>query len=137
MNFEQMSKEELVERLKLLEGARGAARGEGPEVQHQLLASLQRHEVELQHRNLRELQGSLEESRARYSELFDSAPLAPSSSLSRSTSSSFDICSKFIWSPPKPRAQNRREKLPRAIAESGGDAGQLPLWRTRDLGGPP
>ena len=79
MNFEQMSKEELVERLKLLEGARmGARAAEGSEAQQKLLASLQLHEVELelQNRSLREMQSSLDESRARYSELFDSAPLA-------------------------------------------------------------
>lgn len=79
MNFEQMSKEELVERLKLLEGTRSATRNpDGAEAQQKLLTSLQLHEVELelQNRSLRELHSSLEESRARYSELFDSAPLA-------------------------------------------------------------
>jgi PAS domain S-box-containing protein len=90
MNFEQMSKEELVERLKLLESARsgpgthgnGANGGNGgngaqSEPPHRLLNTLQVHEVELelQNRGLRELQRTLEESRARYAELFDSAPL--------------------------------------------------------------
>ncbi len=78
MNFEQMSKEELVERLRVLEGARGAGRGDGAEAQQKLLTSLQLHEVELelQNRSLREMHSSLEESRARYLELFDSAPMA-------------------------------------------------------------
>ncbi|MDP3154453.1 MAG: GAF domain-containing protein [Archangium sp.] len=87
MNFEQMSKEELVERLKLLEGgATSHARVEGGETpvehkpetaQQRLLNSLQVHEVELelQNRGLKEMQRTLEQSRARYAELFDSAPL--------------------------------------------------------------
>ena len=79
MNFEQMSKEELVERLKLLEGGRTMSRAaDGSEAQQKLLTSLQLHEVELElkNRSLREMQSSLEESRQRYAELFDSAPLA-------------------------------------------------------------
>lgn len=72
MNFEQMSKEELVERLKRL------GHSEVPEAQQRLVNSLQVHEVELelQNRSLREMQRTLEESRARYAELFDAAPLA-------------------------------------------------------------
>ena len=90
MNFEQMSKEELVERLKLLKGVIGNgthhARSEGPDAageykpetaQHRLLTSLQVHEVELelQNRGLKEMQRTQEESRARSAELFDCAPL--------------------------------------------------------------
>lgn len=88
MNFEQMSKEELVERLRLLENSSSPhhARAEGLEAppepkpetaQQRLLTSLQVHEVELelQNRGLREMQRTLEDSRARYAELFDSAPL--------------------------------------------------------------
>src|SRR5687767_6859240 len=75
MNFEQMSREELVERLKMLEsgGTSATSQNNG----ERLLNSLQVHEVELelQNRGLRELQRTLEESRARYAELFDSAPL--------------------------------------------------------------
>ncbi len=81
MNFEQMSKEELVERLKQLEGSNNSSDVQPehkPEsAQQRLLASLQVHEVELelQNRGLREMQRTLEDSRARYAELFDSAPL--------------------------------------------------------------
>ena len=76
MNFEQMSKEELVERLKRLEGARGVH--DGPSEEPGLVNSSQVHEVELelQNRSLREMQGTLEESRSRYAELYDSAPIA-------------------------------------------------------------
>ncbi len=78
MNFEQMSREELVERLKSLENGSGTTRSEGPDAQQRLLNSLQVHEVELelQNRSLREMQRTLEESRARYADLFDSAPLS-------------------------------------------------------------
>lgn len=86
MNFEQMSKEELVERLRRLEGTRGrlvgrggdAVHGDEPEAEQRVLNSLQVHEVELelQNRSLREMQRTLEESRSRYAELFDSAPVA-------------------------------------------------------------
>lgn len=55
MNFEPMAKEERVERLE----------AQGHEA-----------ELELQNRSLREVQRTLEESRARYAALFDSAPLA-------------------------------------------------------------
>ncbi len=74
MNFEQMSKEELVERLKLLESSTGnhgghsggsgvLARGDGPEAQQRLLDTLQVHEVELelQNRGLKEMQRTLED----------------------------------------------------------------------------
>ena len=77
MNFEQMSKEELVERLRRLEGARGQLVSRRPEAA-QLVNSLQVHEVELelQNRSLREMQSTLEDSRSRYAELYDSAPIA-------------------------------------------------------------
>ena len=73
MNFERMSKEELAERLRLL-----GHDGDGSEAPRRLLNALQMHELELeaQNRNLREMQRTLEESRARYVELYDSAPLA-------------------------------------------------------------
>ena len=76
MNFEQMSREELVERLKMLES--GGGRATAPLTSGEALVnSLQVHEVELelQNRGLKDLQRTLEESRARYAELFDSAPM--------------------------------------------------------------
>jgi PAS domain S-box-containing protein len=66
MSFEQLSKEELVERLRLVGRDGDGADAVGA---HEL-------ELEAQNRSLREMQRTLEESRARYAELYDSAPLA-------------------------------------------------------------
>ena len=76
MTYEAMSKEELVTALKDaqadLERARSAVENE------RVVHDLQVHQIELemQNRELREAQGALEQSRARYADLYDYAPIA-------------------------------------------------------------
>jgi PAS domain S-box-containing protein len=75
VGLEELSKEELIERLKTMQVPPEAPRG--AEETERLLHDLQVHQIELemQNRELRESQQMLEESRAWYTELFDLAPI--------------------------------------------------------------
>jgi PAS domain S-box-containing protein len=75
MDYEKFSHEELVSALRELQHTQAAK--DGP-AQERLLHELQVHQVELemQNRELREAQGELEESRNRYADLYDFAPVA-------------------------------------------------------------
>ena len=74
MNYDKMSREELVEALRSLESAEETPEDE----QHHLVHELQVHQIELemQNRELREVQQALETSRDRYADLYDFAPVS-------------------------------------------------------------
>ena len=76
MNIEEMSREELVEELRSLQGESGGAHKERE--MERVLQDLRVHQVELELQNieLRETQAALEESRSRFEELYDFAPIA-------------------------------------------------------------
>jgi PAS domain S-box-containing protein len=80
MEYRDLTKAELIERLQASEAARRAleARREAAANQERLLLHLQvqQRELEAQNQALREAQGQLEESRSRYADLFDFAPIA-------------------------------------------------------------
>src|SRR5687767_13122747 len=79
MDYESMSREQLVAILRNLQASEADL---GPPSAQpdalRLLHDLQVHQVELemQNRELREAQGALEESRNRYADLYDFAPVA-------------------------------------------------------------
>src|SRR5438874_1086110 len=80
MNFDLLSREQLVEMLQKLEATQNALVEQESVVAgiEHLMHELKVHQVELemQNRSLREMQGSLEDSRSRYAELYDFAPIA-------------------------------------------------------------
>ncbi|HET6282121.1 MAG TPA: ATP-binding protein [Polyangia bacterium] len=76
-DYGQMTRSELIQELETAHpGGEDGARGELRETQR-LIADLRVHQIELemQNRQLREAQQELEESRARYAELYDFAPI--------------------------------------------------------------
>jgi PAS domain S-box-containing protein len=77
MEYEKLSREELVQRLRDLALGDTISAGQQPPAER-LLHELQVHqlELEMQNRELREAQSALEESRTRYADLYDFAPVA-------------------------------------------------------------
>jgi PAS domain S-box-containing protein len=77
MDYEKLSREELLRRLRELTDQQAPSARPGPDAES-LLHELQVHQIELemQNRELREAHSALEESRNGYADLYDFAPLA-------------------------------------------------------------
>ena len=80
MDYDRFTREELVLRLRAEEASRRAleSRGDDAARMERVLHELEVHQLELETQNqaLREAQGQVEESRSRYVDLYDFAPIA-------------------------------------------------------------
>ena len=80
MDYEKLSRDELIARLEAEDAARRAPAGrpEGAAELERLVHELQVHQIELEAQNqaLREAEGQVEESRGQYVDLYDFAPIA-------------------------------------------------------------
>jgi PAS domain S-box-containing protein len=105
MDYEKLSREELVQRLRELTLGDTLGPGQQPPAER-LLHELQVHqlELEMQNRELREAQGALEESRNRYADLYDFAPVAYCTVDSRGTVEELNLTAAALFGHERERA---------------------------------
>jgi PAS domain S-box-containing protein len=105
MEYEKLSREELVQRLRELTRGDTISAGQQP-LAERLLHELQVHqlELEMQNRELREAQSALEESRNRYADLYDFAPVAYCTVDNRGLVEELNLTAAALFGRPRERA---------------------------------
>jgi PAS domain S-box-containing protein len=108
MDYEKLSRDELLSLLRelTLQGAETPPRRSEPE---RLLHELQVHQIELemQNRELSEAQGALEESRNRYADLYDFAPVAYCTIDDRGLVEELNLTAATLFGRERPKAIGR------------------------------